>query len=217
MNTMKASRTLSRHDACFRATRQQGAVLFIALIVLVSMMLASIALIRSADTANVIAGNLAFKQATLQAGDFGVEAAATALPNIAATPDATVTPAATGTPTYWYYATRRNTDANGIPTTGEAGIAAGTAIDWVNNVPISTTVAGNDVRIVIDRLCRGDGTGAVITDLAGRCFNEAIAGGCSNVIGTPCFATVSAVFYRVTAHVTGPRNTVSVVQAIVSR
>ena len=53
--------------------RQQGLVLFIALIVLVAMTLAGIGMVRSVDTGNVIAGNLAFKQATIQASDNGIE------------------------------------------------------------------------------------------------------------------------------------------------
>lgn len=203
----------SRRSARSRPGRQTGAVLFIALIVLVSMMLASIALVRSVDTANVIAGNLAFKQATLQAGDFGVEAAVTALPTIITTTlDTNVTP--TGSGTYWYYATRRDTDVNGVPITREAGTAgAATPINWTA-VPVATTVAGNDVRIVIDRLCRGP---APVTDIPGNCFYEGTTGGRSYAIGRTAFTAVQTVYYRVTAQVTGPRNTVSMVQAVVGR
>ena len=57
--------------------RQKGAVLFIALIVLVAMSLAGIALIRSVDTTNLIAGNLAFKQGATLGGDWGAEQART--------------------------------------------------------------------------------------------------------------------------------------------
>jgi Tfp pilus assembly protein PilX len=46
-------------------SRIRGAVLFIALIVLVAMTLAGIAIMRSVDTATLIAGNLAFKQGTV--------------------------------------------------------------------------------------------------------------------------------------------------------
>src|ERR687895_391378 len=89
----------SRRSVGCHASRQKGVVLFIALIVLVALMLASISLVRSVDTANVIAGNLAFKQASVQAADFGIEVAAAALPNIVATTlDANVTPSASGTP-----------------------------------------------------------------------------------------------------------------------
>jgi Tfp pilus assembly protein PilX len=56
-------------------SRARGAVLFIALIVLVAMTLAGIAIMRLVDTATLIAGNLAFKQGTVQSSDNGVEQA----------------------------------------------------------------------------------------------------------------------------------------------
>jgi Tfp pilus assembly protein PilX len=59
------------------AGRQRGAILFIALIVLVAMTLAGIALMRSVDTNVLIAGNLAFRQGATAAGDYGVEDART--------------------------------------------------------------------------------------------------------------------------------------------
>ena len=54
---------------------QEGVVLLISLIVLVAMTLAAIALVRSVDTTNIIAGNLAFQQAATNAGDLGSEQA----------------------------------------------------------------------------------------------------------------------------------------------
>jgi type IV pilus assembly protein PilX len=189
-------------------------VLAIALIVLVALMLASITLVRSVDTTSVIAGNLAFKQAAVQAADFGVEAAATALPNIVATTsEVDVLPPANGNPAYWYYATRRDADANGIPTTRAAGAAgAATPINW-SNVPIAITVAGNAVQVVIERLCLG----STPVDIQAQCSYEGTAEGGTKKIGGVVFTNVTSVHYRVTTRVAGPRNTVSMVQAIVSR
>ena len=199
------------------AGSQQGMVLFIALIVLVAMTLAGLALVRSVDTANVIAGNLAFKQSTLQAGDLGVEAAVTALPTIiAGSVDTDLTPAASSTnPNYWYYASRRETDTYGVPTQKESGAAgAAAAIDW-SQVPIVQTISGNAVQIVIDRLCQGP---PPVTDLLANCFAEAGVGGSgSQKAGASIFTATPTVYYRLTARVTGPRNTVSMVQAILSR
>lgn len=196
---------------------QRGMVLFIALIVLVAMTLAGIALVRSVDTANVIAGNLAFKQATLQAGDLGVEAAVTALPTIiAGSLETDLTPAASSTnPNYWYYASRRETNTYGVPTQKQSGAAgAAAAIDW-SQVPIAQTIAGNSVQIVIDRLCNGP---PPITDMLASCFADPGTGGSgSQRSGAPVFSAPPIVYYRVTARVAGPRNTVSMVQAILSR
>ncbi len=66
--------------------RQRGVVLFIALLVMVALSLAGIALIRSADTATIVAGNLAFKQAAASAVDRGIEQAVEALFNPVAYP-----------------------------------------------------------------------------------------------------------------------------------
>ena len=54
-------------------------MMFIALLVMVALSLAGIALIRSADTATVVSGNLAFKQAAIYAVDRSVEQAIAAL------------------------------------------------------------------------------------------------------------------------------------------
>jgi type IV pilus assembly protein PilX len=192
--------------------RQRGVVLLIALIVLVALMLASVSLVRSVDTANVIAGNLAFKQASVQAADFGIEAAATALPDIVATTlDTDVTPGSSGALRYRYYATRRVADANGVPTQTAVGTAGAPApIDW-STVPVADTRAGNVIRVVIDRLCTGP---APVADPAASCFHEASNDGGSQSINKQVFTSVTMVYYRVTVQVTGPRNTVSMVQAI---
>lgn len=55
--------------------QQRGVVLLLTLIVLVAMMLAAIGMMRSIDTTTQIAGNVAFRQTTLQAGDGGLSTA----------------------------------------------------------------------------------------------------------------------------------------------
>ena len=66
-----------------RPHSQRGVVLLIALIMLVAMTLAAIGMMRSVDTGTVIAGNMAFKQATLSATDVGTNAAFTTLMSVA--------------------------------------------------------------------------------------------------------------------------------------
>lgn len=55
--------------------RQRGTMLIIALIVLVAMTLAGIATMRSVDTAGMVAGNIGFRQATVNAADQGLQVA----------------------------------------------------------------------------------------------------------------------------------------------
>lgn len=175
--------------------KQRGVVLLIALIALVALTLAGIALVRSVDTGNVIAGNLAFKQAALQVSDTGTEAALTALTTITTTSLDADIPGQ-------YFATIQPVDANGVPTT----------INWTT-VPVATPVSGYNVQYVIDRLCQGP---TPVTDIQGKCFADAPLGGGSKQANAPVTTSASAVYYRVTVRVTGPRNTVSMVQTQLS-
>jgi type IV pilus assembly protein PilX len=207
MNTLKTGRY---RKTCPTPKREQGVVLLIALIALVAMTLAGFALMRSVDTGNVIAGNMAFRQAALQSSDIGIEAAFIALPTILSTSkDANIA--------NQYYATRlQASDSRGVPT----------AINWAN-VPCRThtnatvTCADQDyqVKYIIDRLCDPQTPGSTtVTNIQGHCMIDVGTGesGSKGSFGA-IFSSASAVYYRVIVQVTGPRNTTSYVQAILSK
>ena len=59
----------------YSMSSQAGVVLLVTLIVLMGMMIGGAALTRSVDTANIISGNLAFRQSARQAADLGIETA----------------------------------------------------------------------------------------------------------------------------------------------
>lgn len=186
-----------------RQCEQRGVALFIALIALIAMSMAGLALMRAVDTSNVVAGNLAFRQAALQATDTGIETAVTTLATITGSALEATYPTGSSTGGANYYPTIQTTGTNGIPT----------AIVW-NNVA-STTVNGNyRVQYVIDRLCQGP---APVTDIAGKCYVAEPLGGGTKKVGGQVFSSSQKVYYRVTVRVTGPRNTVSIVQAILER
>lgn len=183
--------------------KQRGAALFIALIALVSMTLAGIALVRSVDTSNLIAGNLAFRQAALHASDVGIENAVDALGTIVTTSLDTNYPGGCATGACKYYPIFQATDASGVPL----------VISW-SSVPATTVNTDYSVKYVIDRLCTGP---APVTDIVGKCYADAQTGGGSHKANAPVFSGAQAVYYRVTVRVEGPRNTTSMVQAILSR
>lgn len=183
--------------------KQRGAALFIALIALVSMTLAGIALVRSVDTSNLIAGNLAFRQATLHASDVGIENAVNDLGTIVTSSLDTNYPSGCTTGACKYYPILQATDASGVPT----------VINWPS-VPATTVNTNYNVKYVIDRLCAGP---APVTDIVGKCYADAQTGGGSHRANAPVFSGAQAVYYRVTVRVEGPRNTTSMVQAILSR
>lgn len=202
MNTSKTSMKYNRRLAC--PAKQRGASLFIALIALVSMTLAGIAMVRSVDTTNVIAGNLAFRQSALHTTDVGVEAAVNALTTITGSALEANYPSGCATGACNYYTTIQTTDSKGVPID----------INW-NAVPVTSTVNGGyEVKYVIDRLCQGP---APVTDISGKCYSDALAGGGTKKAGGIVFSSSQAVYYRVTVRVAGPRNTTSLVQAILAR
>jgi len=181
--------------------RERGVVLMIALIVLVALTLAGLSMVRSADTGSVIAGNLAFRQASVQATDAAVEQAYTDLTNIyLKTPESGVANK------YVSSSAALATDASGVPTAAPADPGQWPPVTGV------TLPSGYTARYFVERLCIG--TGAPITDIPGKCITERAgeAQGGSQKVGSPVFAGAVKVNYRVTVRVAGPRNSLSIAQ-----
>lgn len=175
---------------------QQGVVLFIALIVLVAMTMAGIAVMRSVDTNVLIAGNLAFRNAALSAADAGIEAGR----------DWVTTQTA---------GDLINNDLPGYFANWQDSFNP-TTFDWANNAEVvGTDPNGNEIRYIVHRMCAESAKSVNNTD----CFKIASASSGSTKGGssygqTPLSGS-AAPYYRVTARVEGPRNTVSYVQAFV--
>lgn len=196
--------------------RQQGVVMMVSLVVLVVMTLAGIALMRSMDTTNLIAGNMAFKQAATNAADSGIETAIAWLEanNAGAFLDSNQA-------TVGYTASSPNNAA--LPL-GEAFWASLSA-SGVCNLPMPGGVctaapgtpdaSGNLVSFMIQRLCAsaGNRNGAGCSIVTGT----VVASGNNEGAGEEALTgTSNSVYYRVTVRVVGPRNTISYVQAIVA-
>ncbi|WP_076593076.1 pilus assembly PilX family protein [Herminiimonas arsenitoxidans] len=189
--------------------KQAGVVLIIALVVLVAMTLAGIALMRSVDTSNLIAGNLAFQQAATNSGDAGVEAAVSWLQaaNVGSTlssDDVTQGYAANGG------------DATQNPTAGQSWDAYWTQSLTARKVDLNggeADVGGNKVSYVIDRMCNLGGAKAV----AFCTSSPVVTAATGNDQGPGVQPNAgSTVYYRITVRIAGPRNTVSYVQTMVS-
>jgi Tfp pilus assembly protein PilX len=205
----------TRHRRCHApsfAHRQRGTMLIISLIVLVAMTLAGIAMMRSVDTSAIVAGNIAFKQSSLNAADAGLQAGYTYLTTNS------------GTPTLY-----NDNNAAGVSSVGYFSSAPGTEPDWSN--PSTWTNAGsvnagvadasgNVVQFLIHRLCP-----------IANCAPNATCNGTTNVCGsTPDTTAISgegvdqssanfftrppATHYRVTARVVGPRQSTAIVQTL---
>jgi Tfp pilus assembly protein PilX len=211
--------------------KQRGVVLFFTLIAMVVMSLAAVALIRAVDTSTMIAGNLAFKQAGTSSGDTGVEAAIAwlsttekAMENAGlnvykdANHALNVTNAAAG-----YY-------SNNNPA---LSLTDGTGIRWDNNDSVLVTNAdssGNQIRYVIQRMCRTANllpntierpadvppkTGCLFSSAALNNNGQAIPYASDVCRGAGCPTAGQTALIRITAKVTGPKNTVSYIQTLV--
>lgn len=185
--------------------KQRGVVLIIALIALVAMTLAAIGLVRSHSAGSLIAGNMAFKQDTIQNTDRAIEMALDWMAaNLAATQESDVA--------NQYFALEQPVDSLGVPTT--INWSAVPCRDNAGNAIACNTVAPGDSRIqyVIDRLCQGS---LPVIDKDANCVQDQATGGGSKRAGVPVFAGTGMIYYRVTARVEGARGTTTVAQAIV--
>ena len=191
-----------------RRSQQRGTVLMVALILLVVLSLAGIALVRSVWTSNIIAGNLAFQQAATHSADNGVEAAIAFL--YANRTGATLHSSVLSGSGVRYVANRQD------PASGQSWDAFWTATlagsGAVNT--LAADAAGNTVSFVIHRLCNA--TGAPTYPGCSASATHANNKNSSQGAGTQPLDSIRQVYYRITARVTGPRNTLSYVQVVVA-
>lgn len=222
-----------------RRMKQHGVVLFIALIALVAMSLAAVALLRSVDTGTLIAGNLAFKQAATTSGDSGIEEAITWLRK---TETGTKAINVYMDPSHPFNITRGadivlggSFTNNGYypnfdPDLSLINVTAPKHINWTNadskavrpdlfGNP-SPDGSGNSSRYIIQRMCRDAdqpiaATDCLFSDLVMDKNSQAVRLPQQFCVGGGCPPTAQPPQMRITVRTTGPRNTVSFVQAFV--
>ena len=182
---------------------ERGVVLFVALIVLVIMALAGVGMMRQSTSSVSVAGNLAFRQNAMSAADLAVEAGRV-----------------------WYInqsAAVRNSDllAQGYHSSWEAGGSVDPSqLTWDDTQSLlvaSDDTTGNEVRVMIHRLCQT--ANLAENAVAQKCVSStAKEGGNKDAADYSgfAFANLPTVFFRVTARVRGPKNTVSYTQVVLS-
>lgn len=203
-----------------KVSKQQGVVLFIALVALVVMSLAAVALIRSVDTNTLIGGNLSFKQAATTSADAGIEAAIAQLIGMrdaAANNGLNVLTDAAHTLNTTSLAVRPGYHSNADPA---LNLTADATWNGTNNVSLAQDASGNTVRYIIQRMCR---TANVAIQTANCLFSSGAEDKNGQEILLPpnvCFGPGCPVAgqtprIRVTVRVEGPKNAISYVQAFV--
>lgn len=201
----------------------RGAGLVVALVVLVIMSLGALALVRAVASGLLVAGNLAFREAAVLAAESGSESAISWLSERAATTDLL-----SDQPEAGYYASL----PVGLSLSGQSNTSTSATIDWDDDQCAARTgtscftagpalpidAAGHRVRYVIHRLCRTAGSSDAA---ANSCLLFRSAQGGSSNRGqlsygaSKRFQSSDTVYYRITVHVRGPRNTTAFVQTLV--
>lgn len=224
--------------------QQKGAALFISLVALLAMTFAGLALLRSMDTAGLIAGNFSFRQAAQSVADIGLENALGALESayipagrdidqrceVGQTSGCASNCASNCTYWAWYWDPNQSAahpctnDTN--PATGTCDNANGVSqrINWanipLNDVSFTALGTGFQYQYVIERLCDAGQTGSAIgpNNILQFCFSMDLqSGGNSLEARSAQLGAVNAskeVAYRATIRITGPHNASTMVQAI---
>lgn len=188
---------------------QRGVILIIALLVLVAMTIASIGLLRSVDTANVIAGNLSFRKDATQQVERAFRAASQTMLAIPLADRNADVPASS------YFASFQPTDKRGIPQAlldAPSPSVPGTGTGWANEVAIpigDATGGGLLFRYALERMCTT--AGAVETSDC-RVFSP--PGSSSREAFLDPLGVSAQAYVRATVRVDGPKNTVIYFQSM---
>jgi type IV pilus assembly protein PilX len=130
------------------ARRERGVVLFIALIAMVVLSLAGVALIRAVDTTGSVAGNIAFREASVTAVNFAVEQAVDWL-----YVSKTIVPETAVDNAHHYYGKlQAGEKPNGVP-----AVLSGTYAAMTGSYPFGPAniypTTNAEIRSVIERVC----------------------------------------------------------------
>ncbi len=193
---------------------QRGVVLFVALIGMVVLSLAAVALLRSVDSGTSIAGNLAFKQASIGPVNYAVEQAAY---NLFVAPAAQRIP--NGAENHWpalnYYANlQAGETASGIP----AGIYGSGYTYPAGFTKFTDPTTGYDVRWIVERVCANPFEGDALSGDGIKACDTLIPkvgeGGTTMDLRDLRNLVQKLPLYRVSIRVDGPSNTVTYAQAM---
>ena len=221
--------------------RQTGISLVIALMVLVALTLTGVALIRSMDTTNLVAGNLSFKQATVHGADQGIESAiawltanngtglldadiANGFYTASTIGNDAIAALGSGTPEdFWRHYTNNDSSTGACYLPFSSNNLTGSSV--CASGPTRDATSGNIVGFIIQRLCNSagnvNGSGCAVpinysssgSVVAGSGNNEG-AGDVSSSSGSITTSTMT--YYRITVRAQGPNNTTSYVQSVIA-
>lgn len=185
---------MTRHQRSHRrrpGTAQRGVTLLVVMVLLSVMLLGGLALARMTDVGTLASGNAGFREASLQASEVGINTAYAAVKAITAE-DTSISG--------WYWSTAQTTDASGVPT-----------VSWTNAPQI--TVGAYTVSYVAERMCNT----TPVTDTLRQCLVKQVPQVNSSRVGEEALDPPNSRQFRITVQVTGPKNTQTVVQTLVTK
>ena len=200
----------------FIPKKQNGMVLIVALVILVAMTLGGLGLMRSMETSSMIAGNIASQQTTIYSSDLGVESAIEWLESNLNTPALDQNNAPMGYAASAAALAGNQTGPAIWTTLSTAGVCTLPRSGEICSTTLPTDAAGNTVQYTIQRLCNAPGpiNGAGCGAAQGGNLN---ADGENQAAGEDTLGIANnSAYYRITVRVTGPRNSIGFVQAIVN-
>jgi type IV pilus assembly protein PilX len=201
----------SRPAARAGGRQERGAILLIALLVMLLMSIGAIALVTATNSSNLSVGNLAFRQASILPANFAVEQATAALFKDANNGTPMIADSRVDDPSQNYYATSASWDnKHGIPQPLQTKSSArALKVQFKDQ-------ADNDITYVIERMCNPAAAVIPVDKKATSAWCDMLPpkqapGTTSN--DPPLFAAATLPYYRVTVRIDGPKNTTSFVQS----
>ncbi|MEO8136506.1 MAG: hypothetical protein ABI831_21330 [Betaproteobacteria bacterium] len=160
---------IARHQHCL-PRRQRGVVLFVALIAMVILSLAGVALMRSVQTSTGVAGNLAFRQASIAPVNQAIEETIKIIFKAKTLGATSVDHVGKN----YYASLQPNESKNGVPEALAGNYASMLAVYNGKGLPAPflDNISGTELRWVIERVCNMDGLGAPATtqqEIIGHC------------------------------------------------
>lgn len=188
---------------CPAPGRQQGIVVFVALIAVVLMSLAAVGLMRSVHTSTLVVGNLAFRQAASAVASSAVEKAVYDMFQ----PGTIASPNNSDLNRNYYAFVQAGENAMGVP------VALQTVGGYPGTFQSMTDTGGNTARYVIERMCLPAANGlpanGTICEMIPPKQGLGLQGNIQFNIGLD-----PVPYYRMTVRVDGPNNSVTFAQAM---
>lgn len=168
--------------------------MLVVLVLMTVMLLGALALARLTEVGSLAAGNSAYREASLQASEIGLNTAFAAVRDV---PVLTENVAAGN----WYFPQSQAQDGNGLP-----------AVDWDTTPEIVS--GAYTIRYVAERMCT---VGVVINPLRECLVKQVPVDPKSKRDGVEELDPPNSRQYRVTIRVTGPKDTTTFVQALITK